>query len=221
MMPPIKMTSLEEFDLAFGELGTAVGPRTGRNKRSHDDKEWYVVRRFLKDAIAKGLFHAPLSINKGHPPDPDFVVDHKRGCALIEITEATDAADQREMTLSESHSRPILLGELGGRFHGGAVEPGHLWASDIVEAIERKTEKSVFLRSILDRHLVIYPNSNASFLISNDADERRAFSILLNVIEVEREKLSKIVNGCLVHVLGKGYTFFDVLDKASRCRRHN
>jgi hypothetical protein len=123
------------------------------------------------------------------------------------------------MTRLEVHDKPVLLGELGGRFHGGGGEPGHLWASDIVEAIGRKESKSIFSAIALDRHLVIYPNSNASFLIFNDEDERRAFLILLDVIDSRRGELLKITNGCFVHVLGKEYVFFDVLGRPERRRR--
>jgi hypothetical protein len=214
----INIAKLEEFDAAFGKLGAKGGSRTGPNRRTQDEEEWYIVRRFLKEAIAAEIFQLPLTIQKSHPPEPDFAVEYS-GRALIEITEATNEADQREMTRLELSDKPILLGELGGRFEGGGGEPGHLWSSDIVEAIERKERKSIFSTASVDRHLVVYPNSNASFLIFDEEDELRAFSILLNLIDTKRSKLSQIANGCLVHILSKEHVFFDILGEARRRRR--
>jgi len=219
MSASITITKFEDFDLCFGDLGAKVGPRIGPNKRTQDQKEWYVVRRFLKEAISARKFQLPARVERGHPPDPDFLVVGNLMRALIEITEATSEADQREMTLQEYTNEPILLGDLGGRFRGGGGEPGHLWASDVVEAIERKKEKSIFSTKNVERHLVIYPNSNASFLIFNDEDERRAFALLANLIDDKREELSRIVGECSVHILGKKYIFFNVAAKAVRRRR--
>jgi hypothetical protein len=212
----ITIAKLEEFHGAFGELGAKVGPRRGNNRRTQDDKDWYVVRRFLKEAIVAKRFQLPLKIERGHPPEPDFAVEYRRTRAMVEITEATNEADQREMTLQEVIERPILLGELGGRFKGGAGEPGHVWTSDVVEAIERKVKKTIFFNSSPERHLVIYPNSNASALISSREDERRAFALLLGVLNTKRANLERCTNGCLLHVLGKEYIFFDILGKAVR-----
>jgi len=207
------------FDASFGAVGAKVGARTGSHKRTQDQKEWYVIRRFLKEAIGAKVFQTPLFIDKARPPSPDFKVEHKRGCALIEITEATNEADQREMTRLELSDRPILLGELGGRFEGGGGDPGPVWAYDAVRAVERKKGKSIFASTSSDRHLVIYPNSNASALIFSGADESRAFSTLLNVIDPRRNELDQITNGCYVHILGKEYVFFDVLGRPARRRR--
>jgi hypothetical protein len=216
---PVTIGKFEDFDVAFGEVGAKVGPRTGANKRTQDEKEWYVQRRFLKIAIPARLFQTPLVIGSGTPPAPDFLVEDIRRRTLVEITEATDEADQREMTHQERFGKPILLGELGGRFKEGGGEPGHLWALDIAEAIRRKGGKSIFLTINSNRCLVIYPNSNASALISSKQDEGRTFSILLGVIDTKRNKLLRIANGCLVHILGKEYVFFDILGKATRRRR--
>jgi hypothetical protein len=215
----VTILELSNFDAAFGEIGAKVGPRTGPNKRSQEEKEWYVIRRFLGPAIARGIFRLPLVINKSFPPEPDFVVRHDRGHALIEITEATSPEDQKEMTLQEQTDEPILLGELGGRFAGGGSEPEHLWVSDIVDAIKRKATKSIFSSLGAGRHLVIYPNSNASSLIFDHENERRAFSLLASAIDSKRTALSQVANGCAVHILAKDYVFFDVLGKSTRRRR--
>jgi hypothetical protein len=208
----VTVKEASELDSAFGSVGLKVGPRTGVNKRTKDDKEWYVVRRFLKEAIAAHLFRVPFTLCKCKPPEPDFVLDNGSAFVFVEITEATAEDDQREMTALESSGRDaILLGELGGRFSGGGGEPGHVWSTDIIEAIERKTDKSIFTALGIQKHLVIYPNSNASFLIFDSDDERRAFSLLLTLIEARRAELVNITNGCLIHVLGKEHVFFDIL----------
>jgi hypothetical protein len=218
MRASVTIARLDEFEIAFGELGAKVGPRLGTKKRTHDEKEWYVIRRFLDEAIARKLFSLPLTVEKGHPPAPDFLVRDKRE-AFVEITEATDEADQREMTLIELSDKWILHGELGGRFNGGGGNPGPTWASDIVKAVERKKGKSIFAPTSSERHLIIYPNSNASALIFSREDEVSAFSTLLNVINPRRSELLRITNGCLVHILGKEYVFFDVFGRATRRRR--
>jgi hypothetical protein len=88
------------------------------------------------------------------------------GLAFVEITEATDAADQREMSLSENAVEAMLLGSLGGRgsdgFSGDA--PVRLVADDIVTAIKRKLERyprEIALRTILG----VYINSNPGLFV--------------------------------------------------------
>jgi hypothetical protein len=123
------------------------------------------------------------------------------------------------MTALESVDGPILLGELGGRFRDGASQPGHAWAADIVQAIQRKETKGIFQMPDANRHLVIYPNSNASFLLFDDEDEREAFELLLNAISIQRNSLTQLTNGCLVHVLGKEHIFLDILGDYRSHRR--
>jgi len=207
--------------VAFGELGLRVGSRTGEAKRTQDQKEWYVVRRFLREAMLANIIFPPIVISKANPPDPDFKIVHRRPptAALIEITEATHPDDQREMTEFELSDKPaMLVGELGGRFSGGAGEPGHVWASDILEAIERKSQKSIFTMKG-DRHLVIYPNSNASFLIFDEEHERTAFGILREALSTKVAEYGRLANGCAVHVLGKNHVCFDLLGQSHLVRR--
>ncbi|MGE0061894.1 MAG: hypothetical protein AB7T86_07430 [Xanthobacteraceae bacterium] len=216
----LKISDFESFDDVFGDLGLKVGPRTGSNKRTKEQKEWYVVRRFLKEAIREKIVEPPFSIEKGLEPLPDFVLSYDGSSTLIEITEATHPDDQREMTEFErSDQNSILIGGLGGRFSGGLGNPGHPWANDVIEAIERKSEKSIFAPNKEIRHLVIYPNSNASFFLSNAADEDAAFKILLAKLHERRAALLNLVNGCDVHVLGKWNLFLHVLTAPSACRR--
>jgi hypothetical protein len=227
MNKTIHIAAFAQFCPAFGTLGLQVGSRTGAGKRTQDDTEWYVVCRFLKEGMLAGVFKPPLSVRKASPPEPDFVLEGSDGkaVALIEITEATDPADQREMTEFEGSKKPaMLLGGLGGRFAGGASQPGRTWASDVLDAIKRKEVKTICLPSVVKRHLVIYPNSNASVLLFNNEHERAAFNYLDKAIAERRDEFLRAVNGCLVHVLGKEHVCFDLLGKnqlVERVRRSN
>jgi hypothetical protein len=215
MTRQIEILDLGTFDSVFGEVGLKVGPRTGPDKRTKDEKEWYVVRHFLKTAIAARLFQIPVVIRQGVPPEePDFVANVGNSGALLEITEATNEADQREMTEFERSGKLAMLqGELGGRFSGGASQPGIAWAADVVDAIKRKAGTAIFRPTGANRHLVIYPNSNASSLIFDDEDEREAINFLQTAITSEQDELKRLVDGCLVHILAKEHLLFDVVGK--------
>src|SRR5438046_1073403 len=132
----IHVADISTFDEAFSTVGLRVGRRSGPDKRTQDDKEWYVVRRFLKAALLANVFTTPLAIWQEQPSMPDFGVEFGDALlALIEITEATHPDDQREMTERERAGKSTLIGAHGGRFSRGASEPGHAWAGDILSAI--------------------------------------------------------------------------------------
>jgi hypothetical protein len=215
-VPSFEISGLEDLERIAAEVGLPVGPRTGANKRTQEKKEWYVVLGFLKKAIPADIFEVPMTIRRGVPPDePDFVVTRSRTCdvvGLVEITEATDEADQREMTAFE---RSALVGHSGGRFSRGAARPGLAWASDIIDAIKRKETRVIFKSSLTPRHLIIYPNSNASLLLADQLDqdgknEREAVGYLREAVD-NSGTLAEITNGCFVHVLGNRHICFDVV----------
>jgi len=215
----VTVKDIKDFDAAFGETGFKVGPRTGPNRRTKDEKEWYVVRRFLKEAIRAEIFEVPLSISKGQPPEPDFLIEQKAGITVLEITEATDESDQREMTEIElSDKAAVLLGEFGGRFRGGASEPGYAWSSDIIAAIQRKKGKQIFLEGSSTAHLVIYPNSNGSSLLFDFEDECRAFDMFRAAVD-GHNGLADVAKRCFVHILGKETVFIDILGTQRNFRR--
>jgi hypothetical protein len=215
MTETVNVPDLDGLCAAFGPLGSRVGPRAGRDKRTQDETEWFVVRRFLKVALREGIVKAPISIQKQSPPLPDFGVQVGDAIAHLEITEATDPADQREMTAFERSGKSMmLLGEFGGRFSDGASQPGRAWASDVIDAINRKRGKHIFKKSDVLRHLVIYPNSNASSLVNDVEDEEAAFGFLGELIEASLSGLTDAANGCLVHVFGRELVGFDVLGAA-------
>jgi hypothetical protein len=212
-----EMWSLQDLERVTASVGR-VGPRTGGGKRTKEQMEWYVLSRFLEKAIPAGIFRLPVAGRNGSPAreEPDFVL-MRAGTndviALVEITEATDEADQREMTEFElSGKRMALLGHSGGRFPRGAARPGLAWASDIVTAIKRKELKVIYKHSPAARHLIVYPNSNASILLSDqdDENEQEAICCLREAID-NAGNLARATNGCLVHVLGKRHICVDVV----------
>jgi hypothetical protein len=198
----IEISRLEDLDGV-----EAVGPRTGPGKRTKAGKECYVLRSFLRTAIPAGMFEFPISIREGLPPnEPDFVMTRREtpdAVALFEITEATSQADQAERTAHEQSGKS-LVGKFGGRFREGASWSGLAWASDIVDAVRRKRGKTIFESSAAERHLIIYPNSNASILLFDHDDESKAVENLRLEIAKDAASLAQLANGCLVHILG-GY----------------
>jgi hypothetical protein len=211
-----EIRSLADLDRITASVGQ-VGPRTGPGKRTKEQMEWYVLSRFLEKAIPADIFRLPVKGRNGRPPhEPDFVLMRPGTTdviALVEITEATDGADQREMKAFErSGKKMALVGHSGGRFSRGAARPGLAWATDIVAAIKRKEPKVIFERSPAARHLIVYPNSNASILLSDEPDqEQEAIGYLREAIDSAGNNLAKITNGCLVHVLGKRHLCLDVV----------
>ena len=208
-----EISSLQDLDGIAAVVSLPVGRRVGRPQ---EKKEWFVILRFLNRAIPADMFELPIAIRQGRPPEePDFVVT--RGgtndvIGLIEITEATNEADQREMTAFErSGKSAAMLGEFGGRFPRGASRPGLVRASDIIDAIKRKSGKAIFRSTPTARHLIIYPNSNASILQFDEGAEGEAIRNLREAIASEAASLAQTTNGCLVHVLGKYLVCIDVV----------
>jgi hypothetical protein len=218
MVKNITIFRLSELDAAFGALGTNIGSRIGPDKRTQDSKESFVLRHFMAAALRAKLFDFPITTSKTAPPAPDFTAMHgdpgKK--ALIEITEATHPDDQREMTEFEKSGKNLmLLGDFGGRFADGASQPKFAWAADIMDAILRKQGKSICTSAAPDRHLVVYPNSNASQLLLDEVDEREAFAHLKQRLEAERTRSAEALNGCAIHVLGKVLVGLDLMGKFS------
>lgn len=207
----VKIQRFEDLDRAALKVGLPVGSHAARSK---EKKEWYVLLGFLKATVPVEMVELPIMIRNGNPPDePDFVMTRGGSMfGLFEITEATAEADQKAMTSFErSTTKKTLIGDFGGRFAGGASRTGPAWATDIVDAIRRKSGKAIFKDSSAARHLLVYPNSNASILLLDADDEREAVDELRGEIAKDITTLSQTANGCLVHVLGKHLLCFDAL----------
>ena len=79
-MKTINVPDLARFCSAFGTIGLRGGRRTGRDKLTQDDEEWFVVRRFLKEGLRSSIFVTPFKLRKGIPPaEPDFVLEFADG----------------------------------------------------------------------------------------------------------------------------------------------
>jgi hypothetical protein len=214
MRDKIEIKRLDDLDHAAKIVGLPVGPHTGPSKRTNEKREWYTLFGFLRATIPYGLVELPFEVRNGCPPtEPDFVMTHGGSqVGLFEITEATDAADHKEMKARElSPKTHTMLGEFDGRFKGGAGNPGIAWATDIVTAIRRKSGTVIFRDSSVPRHLIIYPNSNASFLLGDEVDELDAIDKLRAEIAKDAVALTEIANGCVVHILGKHSLCMDAL----------
>ena len=88
-----------DLALAFGEIGVRVGPRTGADARTHEEKEWWCIRRYVFTLSAANQLEFPILITKAERPD--FRCTFGSRHVGIEVGEATDPRDQEEMTMFE------------------------------------------------------------------------------------------------------------------------
>src|SRR6516165_6464865 len=94
LCPQIEASTPGELEQAFGDLGVQVGPRVGPSPRSHDQKEWWSLRRYLFSLSAAERLGFPIEIVKGERPDFRCIFGGAR--LGIEVAEATHPRDQRE-----------------------------------------------------------------------------------------------------------------------------
>ncbi len=90
--------------------GEKVGPRTGPEKRTHGEKEDYVLRRILVAWREDGLLRLPLCIEaeRDRRGEPDFRLLWPDGSVVgLEVTEAGEESHQRALTALER--RPGVL----------------------------------------------------------------------------------------------------------------
>jgi hypothetical protein len=203
---------LEDVQRVRREVGLPF-PCNATSPDSKAKREHYVLLAFLVEAsMASNLIPTPIKLRQGNPPDePDFVAECGSTPTWFEVTEASDTADRQENAkLLRSHQETIFIGEFGGRFADGIVDAVKPWIGDIVAAIERKTTKVVCRTSHIARHILIYPNSNASYWM-DEREERRAFGNLRASLALKQEQLPITVNGCWVHVVGRHFVAFDIL----------
>jgi hypothetical protein len=174
-------------------------------------------------AIRTGHIRTPLALEKRNPPDPDFILIDSPTTGVvggIEVTEATVEEDQRERSAFERSGRRMMrVGDFGGRFPRGASQPGKAWAVDVIYAIQRKKGKAIFDAARTSRHLVVYPNSNASLLLAEKKDELNAIGYVQTELDNRRDGLVQITNGCSVHILGAYYVFLDILGQMGIAER--
>ena len=124
----------------LGSVGAWVGPRTGPDKRTHDEIEDYVLR-YLLAAWKKTRLSFPFEISatRDEKDEPDFAFvwpdDHTLG---VEVTAAGGEDHQARLTRTEGN--PAHGAEMISE-HGFVGEiPERKAAADIIRAIRRKVD---------------------------------------------------------------------------------
>lgn len=129
--------SAETFTDDLGSIGAWVGPRTGPDKRTHGEKEDYVLRRLLVAWKETGRLEYPLEISAttDQKHAPDFILAWSNGEFLgVEVTEAGDESYQAWLTRTEDEDKVEAYRKDG--YVGD--EPERDAAGDILDAIRRK-----------------------------------------------------------------------------------
>jgi hypothetical protein len=67
-MSLVRITRREDFEAAFGNLGAKVGSRVGPAKRTQDEREWFVLRRFMARTVGTEILGFPVVFEKVQPP---------------------------------------------------------------------------------------------------------------------------------------------------------
>lgn len=126
------------FSDDLGDLGGFVGPGTGPLRRTHDQKEDYVLRRVLVAQKRAGLLRFPFQVHASNqtPGAPDFVIEGVGGSRGLEVTEATNQRYQQWMKQLEAAPGA----ETAHLVPGDGWTPRHI-SRQIREAIKRKVQK--------------------------------------------------------------------------------
>jgi hypothetical protein len=136
--------------------------RTERHRYNNGlEEEIYLLRRYLFTLEDAGLLNYPITLKKAE--SPDFQGSMNGATYGIEVTEATSPADQREMTLAETHDGPTPRGSYGGRYKSGSFgfQDERDLAADVIKALRRKRAKAnKWSTSISTLDLLLYANGN-------------------------------------------------------------
>ncbi len=142
----------------LGVIGCWVGPRKGPDKRSHGQKEDYVLRRLLVAWKLAGKISFPVTIHADHarPGHPDFVMIWPDGTEHgVEITEAGEATYQEWLTRSEDSRDPAGVVQIP--LHASTERT----VDEFVKAITSKARgyQSGKYRSVATCDLAVYDNT--------------------------------------------------------------
>ena len=137
--PRIEASTHAELEQTFGDLGLQVGSRTGSGVRTHDQKEWWCLRRYIFSLSAAKRLAFPIEIVKEERPDFQCVFGDSR--LGIEVAEATHPGDQRAMDQLARNSGMALVGTYGGRFENGVANPERAWKADVLRRVRAKSRK--------------------------------------------------------------------------------
>lgn len=137
-------------------LNVPVPPRHRRSRNDQDAKEWYVLRRYLLPLAHADALGFPLEVVKAE--SPDFLLHDGHGRTTgVEVTEATTAAFQRELTQSEGRGGVSPHDEAG--WVGDEVEAG--LAGLVAAVVEKKLARMAgnHWRPADRQELLVYDNS--------------------------------------------------------------
>jgi len=138
----VTLTAAGALDEDLGGIGERVGPRKGPDKRTHGQKEDYVLRRLLVAWREAGRIPFPLTISAAQEVDgePDFTLTFESGETRgLEITEAGTEDYQVWLTHNEDQTQSgdaVLLSKDGVI---DRIEIGNV-AEQIATAIRKKSE---------------------------------------------------------------------------------
>jgi hypothetical protein len=99
----LEATNLQSLMRQLRSVGRYLGPRSGLNKRSKEDKELFCLRRYIATVAAKRQWDYPCAVNTGE--SPDFMIKFGNLNQGLEIREAATEVFQRELTALQRQSQ--------------------------------------------------------------------------------------------------------------------
>jgi hypothetical protein len=148
----LEATNLQSLMRQLRSVGRYVGPRSGLNKRSKEDKELFCLRRYIATVAAKRQWDYPCAINMGE--GPDFMIKFGNLNRGLEIRDATTEVFQRELTAFQRE--PNVNSQLDDGWVGDT--PERAWCKAVLAAIADKVEKIKSYRQAQCHDILIYSN---------------------------------------------------------------
>ena len=159
--------SAESFADDLGSMGSWVGPRTGPDKRTHGQKEDYVLRRILAAWKRENILSYSMEVTAGFDGsgEPDFLITWPNSDTLgVEITEAGDESYQAWLTHIDTDGSQKSAFMSNDGYVGS--NPERMAASDIITAISKKVsgyDKGKY-RTPDSCDLLVYSNSETGWI---------------------------------------------------------
>lgn len=151
--------SAETFTDDLGSIGAWVGPRTGPDRRSHGEKEDYVLRRLLVAWKLTGRLRFPTEVRAttDEEGEPDFLLCWADGETVgVEVTEAGEEDYQAWLTRTE-REREADKGAVPVPFEPSTQKTAEKIRECIEEKVARFNAGSYRSPSACD--LVVYDNT--------------------------------------------------------------
>jgi hypothetical protein len=170
----LSFMSQESVRATLGDIAIDIPGRTGAERRSADDRDWWCFRRWLLTMSEQEQIPSyPCHLRR--PPNgagPDFVLRFPNlgnGDIGIEVTEATCPEDQIERTRSEYAPNGIYeMGQFGGRSYESGPDSmiSNDYVQHILSALDRKLAKADnYFEACHFLDMLIYVNNNAAFYV--------------------------------------------------------